>query len=421
MDRRVFLRQSATAAGAAALATAAGPRSARAGQASPNETVRVGLIGIGGMGSGHLNKLIAMNKKGEPVKVVAVCDVWQKRLDAAAQTAGGEAAGVKKFTDYRKLLEDKDIDAVLIATPHHWHAPITIAAAEAGKDIYCEKPMTWHGDLTAPIRVAEAVAKNKRVMQVGTNGLSDSIYPQAREYLATGKLGQLIHAQASDMRNGYIDVYDPKRSDADLKPGQNLDWEMWLGPAPKREFDSGRYLSFRVFWDYAEGVGMDFFPHMLTPLVYVMKLGFPKRVTASGGLYDHKDGRETPDIFTTLIEYPDGPSILLLGGVSNDSNLPMVIRGTDATLTFDTGPGAVIEPQGSRLKDRKREEIAREQEDSLDAHWMDFIRCIKSREKPRSNEVIGSQVTMALAMGVHAYREGRAYEFDEATKTAKPV
>jgi len=415
MDRRGFVKRSAAAAGAAALASATASRPAKAAP-SPNEVVRVGLIGIGGMGGGHLNKLVNMSKQGEPVKVVAVCDVWDQRLDAAANVAGQDA---KKYKDYRKLLEDKDIDAVLIATPHHWHAQITIDAANAGKDIYCEKPMTWWGDLTAPLKVAEAVARNKRVMQVGTNGLSDSIYPQAREHVRKGRLGQLIHAQASDMRNGYIDVYDPARKDANLKPGENLDWEMWLGSAPKRPFDPGRYLSFRVFWDYAEGVGMDFFPHLLTPLVYVMEVGFPKRVTASGGLYDHKDGRETPDIFTTLIEYPNGPSVTLLGGVSNDSNLPMVIRGTDATLTFDTGPGAVIDPQGARVKDRQREEIAREYDDSLDRHWQDFLQCIKTREKPRSNEVIGAQVTMALAMGIHAYREGRAIEFDEKTGQAK--
>ena len=381
-------------------------------KSSANEVINVGLIGQGGMGSGHRHKLVKMSKDGEPVRVVAVCDVWDKRLDQAAQETSG-----KPYKDYRKLLENKDVDAVLIATPDHWHAPITIAAADAGKHVYCEKPMTYWEHLSDAKRVVEAIARNKRVMQVGTNGLSDSIWEQAAARIRTGILGKLIHAQASDMRNGPIDVYDPTRKDADLKPGVNLDWTMWLGPAPKRRWEPGRYLSFRVFWDYSGGITTDFFPHLLTPLIKTMGLGFPKRVVSSGGLYNFSDGREVPDIINVVIEYPNGPSILLKGSVANDTNLPMLIGGSNATMKFE-GPGAIIEPQPGADKNFKREEIKRERPGSLEDHWRDFLGCIKSGQKPRSNEVVGYHVMTALHMAVHSYRKGRAMEFDPKKERA---
>ena len=415
MDRRGFLKQSATAAGAAALATATAQRSRAAEPKqtpSPNEIIGVGLIGQGGMGSAHRHRLIKMSKDGEPVRVVAVCDVWDNRLNQAAQETGG-----KPYKDYRKLLEDKDVDAVLIATPDHWHAPITIAAANAGKHVYCEKPMTYWKDLNDARRVVEAIARNKRVMQVGTNGISDSIWQQAAERVRTGILGKIIHVQASDMRNGPIDVYDPTRKDPDLKPRVNLDWDMWLGPAPRRAFDPGRYLSFRVFWDYSGGITTDFFPHLLTPLISVLGLRFPKRVVSSGGLYNFADGREAPDIINVNIEYENGPSILLLGSVTTDVNLPMIIRGSAGTLEFKD-PGAVIEPQRSAGKSFDRVEIKRERDGSLDEHWRDFLSCIKSGRKPRSNEELGFCVMAALHMAVHSYRQGRAMEFDPKKKTA---
>jgi len=415
MDRRRFLKQSAGVAVAAAAVPGRSPAAVRQRMPSANEIVNVGLIGQGGMGSGHRHKLVRMSKDGEPVRVVAVCDVWDKRLEAAAQESGG-----KPYKDFRKLLENKDVDAVLIATPDHWHAPITIAAAEAGKHVYCEKPMTYWKDLRDAKKVVEAIARNKRVMQVGTNGLSDSIWWQVADGVQNGRLGKLISAQASDLRNGYLDVYDPKRNDPDAKPGVNLDWKLWLGPAPKRDWEPGRYFAFRVFWDYSGGITTDFFPHLLTPLICVMGLGFPKRVVSSGGLYNLSDGREVPDIINVVIEYPNGPSVLLMGSVTNDTNLPMLIRGSKATLKFDVGPGAVLEPQGGEPgKGVERREIKRERPGSLEEHWRDFLGCIKSGKKPRSNEVVGYHVMTALHMAVHSYRDGRGREFDPKSEKVK--
>ncbi len=406
MERREFLKQTAVT-GTALLSSAPSLWAQGA-----NERVNVGVIGCGGMGGAHIGTLMHLKEQGL-VNVVAVCDVFTKRLDAAAAHTGG-----KPYRDYRKLLEDKSINAVLIATPDHWHAPITIDAADAGKDVYCEKPMTYWKDLKAPQSVVKAIARNKRVMQVGTQGMSDDIWELCAERVQAGALGKLIHAQASDCRNGPIGVYSPQSNDPAAKPGETLDWEMWLGPAPKRPYEPGRYFAFRSFWDYSGGIGTDFFPHILTPLIRTMGLTFPKRVVASGGLYYWNDGREVPDIFNLVIEYPGGPSVLLLASLATDNGLPMLVRGQQATLNFG-GPGAVIEPQRSAGNSKEREEIKRTRGASLDEHWKDFLNSIKTRQKPRSHEMLGYYMMTALHMGIHSYLNGRAMEFDATTEQAR--
>lgn len=418
MKRREFLERSVVTLGGMAWLSYTLAKEAQAQQRSPigaNERIGVGVIGCGGMGNAHISALLNLKRSGYPVEIVAVCDVWQKRLEAAAARAGA-----KPYTDYRKLLENRDVDAVTIATPDHWHAPITIAAAETGRDVYCEKPMTHWRDFNEPKRVVEAIARYRRVMQVGTQGMSGSIWEQCARYVQSGVLGQLIQAQASDMRNGYLGyVYDPKFNDPDAKPGVNLDWKMWLGPAKSRPWDPGRFFAFRCFWDYSGGIGTDFFPHILTPLVRTMGLTFPKRVTASGGLYEHKNsGMEIPDIFTATIEYPEGPSVLLVASIANDSGLPMLIKGHKATLSFE-GPGAVVRPQRAVEKEKPEITIQQERGPSLEEHFRDFLDCVRDRRKPRSHETLGYYVMVALQMAIHSYLEGRAYEFDPIKQEVK--
>ena len=406
MKRREFLAQGAALAlGAPA---AAGPGRRIRGAA---ERITVGVIGCGGMGNAHLDALIRLRAQGL-VDIAAVCDVYTHRLDAAAAKSAG-----KPHRDYRRLLEDKSIDAVTIATPDHWHARMTMDAAEAGKDVYCEKPTTYWKDLRDPQNVVKAIARNRRVMQVGTQGMSDDIWELCAERIKSGAVGRLIHAQASDCRNGPIGLYSPKSNDPNAIPGKTLDWELWLGPAPRHAYEPGRFMAFRAYWDYSGGTGTDFFPHILTPLVRTMGLGFPKRVTASGGNYYWDDGRQVPDIFTMAIEYPQGPSILLLASLATETGLPMLIRGQEATVTF-AEPGAVIDPQPSAGTGRPRSEVPRTRAASLDEHFRDFLRCVKTREKPRSHELLGCQVMTALHMGIHAYRSGRAMEYSPETQRA---
>ena len=411
VDRREFIKVSASTALGAAVASAG---VAQAQDASPR-SIRVGTIGCGGMGDAHLQTMLRLKQAGEPVEIVAVCDVYQVRLNAAADLTGGKA-----YRYYKDLLANDSIDAVSIATPDHWHAQIAIEALEAGKDVYCEKPMTYWGDLDQAKRVAKAVEDNNRVLQVGTQGTSDDIWEIAGARIQGGALGPLVHAQASDMRNGDIGVYSPLANDGQADPKTNLDWDMWLGSAPARDWNPGRFFAFRSFWDYSGGTGTDFFPHILTPMVKTMGLGFPHRVTASGGLYAWDDGREVPDIFTMMIEYPEGPSLMLVGALSTDTRLPMVIRGGNATMTFE-GPGAIITPQASAGDKAKPEELARTRSGSLDEHWKDFLNCVRTRETPRSDVVTGQHVMAALHMGIRSYRTGKTMEFDPNKEIARPV
>lgn len=378
------------------------------------ERVNIATIGCGGMGSAHLDALMRLREAGL-VNIVAVCDVYSRRLEAAAARTGA-----KPYGDYRKLLEDRSIDAVSIATPDHWHAAMTIDAADAGKDVYCEKPMTYWRDLKAPQDVVKAIARGRRVMQVGTQGLSGDVWDLCAERIRAGAVGKLIHAQASDCRNGPIGLYSPRSVDPEARPGATLDWDRWLGPAPRHAYEPGRFMAFRAFWDYSGGTATDFFPHILTPLVYAMGLGFPKRVTASGGLYYWDDGRQVPDIVNMVVEYPGGPSVLLLASLATETGLPMAIRGQEATIRFG-GSGAIIDPQAAAGTGRRREELAQTRGASLDEHFRDFLACVRSRSKPRSNEVLGYRVMAALHMGVHAYLRGRAMEFDPATERARFV
>jgi predicted dehydrogenase len=415
-SRRKFIQQSTAAAGGIALlGTRALADEAVGKPTSPNERINVGVIGCGGMGNGHISALLGLKNGGYPVEIVAVCDVYQVRLDAAAERTGGTP-----YKDYRKLLERKDIDAVSIASPDHWHSRMVVDAADAGKDVYCEKPMTHWKNLKEAQDIVAAIARNKRVMQVGTQFMSGSIWEEVHERIAAGAIGKLIHAQASDMRNGPIGVYDPKSNDGKADPTTNLDWEMWLGPAKKRPWAPGRFFAFRSFWDYSGGGGTDFFPHVLTPLIRTMGLTFPKRVTATGGQYQLKDGREIPDIFTVTIEYPDGPSVLLIAALANNSGLPMMIRGYEGTINLELG-SAVIVPQKAVVGEKASEEIKAKRGMSLEEHFKDFLDCTRTRQKPRSNELLGYYVMTALHMGIHSYMKGRAMDFDPTTEQAKFV
>jgi predicted dehydrogenase len=406
-DRREFIKLST--AGALASTTLG---AVTAQQAEP---IRVGFVGCGGMGNAHLGTLQRLKESGEAVEIAAVCDVYKLRLDDAARRTGA-----KPYANYKDVLARDDIDVVGIATPDHWHAQIAVDALKAGKDVYCEKPMTYWGKLEEPQAIVKAVADNKRVLQVGTQFMSDDIYPLVNERIKAGAIGGLVHAQAGDLRNGDIGVYSPRSNDGQAKPGENLDWDMWLGSAPKVPWDPGRYFAFRSFWDYSGGTGTDFFPHILTPLVATMGLTFPRRVTASGGLYQWDDGRQVPDIFTVLIEYAGGPSVALTASLSTDAGIPMLIRGKNATVTFE-GPGAVVRPQASAGAAAQYEEIPRTRGFSLDEHWKDLLNCVRTRQQPRSHAQLGYYVMTALHMGIRSYQEGRALIFDPDTETVKPA
>lgn len=405
-SRRDFLKRTATVAGAGSLAAGL-PRIARAQTPSANERVGVGIIGLGGMGSTHLGVLMTLKEKiRQPVDIVAVCDVLSLRLEPAA--AKCKAKAYKVWTD---LIADKAVDVVLIATPDHWHAPMALAAAEAGKDLYCEKPMSHYDHLDLAKKVVETVARNKRVMQLGTQKLSNKCWGPAKEKVAS--LGTILHVECTDCHNR--PVFEPLPKDIGVIPGKTLDWDMWLGckttRVPECSFDLRRWACFRDFWDYSGGPITDQLPHALTPWVKTLDLGFPKRVVTTGGLYFHKDGREVPDTVQMCIDYEGGPTVSLLGMLASDRNSPGIIRGQKATMVVREPNEVEIIPEGAAGGGASSVTTG-EKNLMLYDHWRNLLSCVKTRNQPISDPVMGYRVMVALSMGVKSYRSGKAMVFD---------
>ena len=295
VDRRGFLRQLGMGA---ALAPAWNARSYLAIPGA-NERLLVGVIGCGGMGNSHLRALLAMQDSAN-VRVAAVCDVFRKRLDAAAaQTAA------KAYSKYRTLLSQKELDYVLIATPEHWHHRMALDALEAGKHVYLEKPLTQ--TIRQAKEVVRRVQRSKLKLQVGVQGMSDESYEVAGRYIREGVLGKVVMAQIDYSRN-YTDDFWAYDIDPDANPRTNLDWAAWQGPAPKRPWDPRRFFQWRRYWDYSGGIATDLFIHRVTRIIKAAGLTFPDRVVASGGTWQFtRSVAQIPDTFNMLCDYPGGP------------------------------------------------------------------------------------------------------------------
>jgi predicted dehydrogenase len=284
ISRRDFLKRSGGTAATAFLA-----RRFPATALGANDRINIGSIGCGGRGTALLNDIVAKSRKPRPgrgVAAVAVSDVYDVRREKAKELSGGKA-----YKDYRRLLESKDIDAVIIATPDHWHAKMSIDAAHAGKDIYCEKPMTY--TVEEAKEVARVVGEKKRVMQIGVQSCSDDIWWQARKLIRQKAIGKLLWTQSGVSRNSIEGDWNYYRIDPNAGP-HNIDWDAFLGSAPRRPYDPDRFFRWRKYWDYSGGIATDLFYHRLGHLQIALGPEFPKRVIASGGIYVFHD-RETPD------------------------------------------------------------------------------------------------------------------------------
>jgi predicted dehydrogenase len=400
ISRRDFLRTSGRGAAGAAAALLAKRVSADA--LGANNRINLGLIGCGGRGRALFSDIVARSKKPDAgVAAVAVSDVYDVRRESARKLCGGKA-----FKDYRRLLDERDVDAVVIATPDHWHARMSIDAADAGKDIYCEKPMTY--TVAEAKKVARVIGDKKRVMQVGVQSCSEDIWWQARKLVRRKAIGKLLWTQSGVSRNSIPPRRDWNYYPIDRNAGpHNIDWSAFLGNAPKRPYDPDRFFRWRKFWDYSGGIATDLFYHRLGHLQIALGPEFPKRVVASGGIYVFHD-RETPDTFHMMIDYPSDHTVVLLGSQANRHKVPEIIRGHKATICFEP-PGLILRPE--REFEKEIEELTVEPQ-PRPGHMDNFLGCIRSREKPHCNEVIGYRVMVAMGMGVRAYREQRVMLFD---------
>jgi predicted dehydrogenase len=392
-----------------------------------NERVRLGFIGLGNRGDQVLDAFL----KHSDCQVLAICDLFQPYLDFAAKKIGTQP---KQFRDYRRLLEEKDLDAVVICTPDHWHALQTVHACEAGKDVYVEKPLS--------LRVAEgrkmvsAVRKHKRVSQVGIHRRSIPFCQELAEFIRNGGIGKVTVARAFHIQNEW-----PKGigNPPDGEPPAGLDWEAWLGPAPKVAFNKNRgFYRFRWFYDYSGGQVTNFGVHYLDLIHAALGQDAPLAVTAMGGKIAIEDNREIPDTLEAIWRYPGGTLVTFsqfnaTAPSASARSAEIEFRGTKGTLyVFGNGYEVVADklaqheiPARSPIRrdeDRQYREGAQtliepkkvngiSSGDTV-AHARNFLDCVKSRQACTCDIEIGHRSTTTTLLANIAYHSRAQLEWD---------
>jgi len=409
VSRRQFIGQAA----GAALAVGAAPQMAHAVSKSANERLGVGQIGCGGRGGAHMQIMDWLKDNGGGVEIVAVCDAYRGRLERAAKRFKAKA-----YMDHREMLADPRVDLVCIATPDHQHGYQALDALRAGKDVYCEKPVTHWRQFDLTKTLAEEAKKSGRVMQIGAQGMSDSAWRQIRKLIQDGLIGQPIHAECGYFRVGDWGERGMPIDDPNAKPGPDLDWEAFLGDSPKRPFDVSRYFRWRMYEDYAGGPSTDLFPHSLTPVVYMLGVGMPSMAVAAGGKFRYEE-REVPDTFNMLIDYPEKITVAVLGTQGNDyqatggrgapGRVP-VVRGWEGALTVQDKEIVFIPADGSKKQPQR---FPIETPEDATAHFKNFVDCARAGDVNTWSPMdLAFRVQTALQMGALALRKGRVAHFN---------
>jgi predicted dehydrogenase len=327
LTRRQLVGGAAALAGAQTIALAQR-------KVGPNDRIHIGFIGIGIQGSSHLRMFHSMSG----VQVVAAADLYDGHLKAAKELTTGEIATTR---DYREVLARPDVDAVVIATPEHWHKRITLDALAAGKHVYCEKPLTY--SIEEGPEVVAAAERSDRLVMVGSQGKTSASTAVARQIVKSGKLGKVTMIRVGQGRN------DPEGAwqypiPPDASP-ETVDWKRFLGTAPARKFDPSRFFRWRCWWDYSGGVSTDLMVHDLTTLHEIMDVTAPKSATSHGGIYRWKDGRDVPDMLSTTLEYPQGFAIEMYVTLNNGHPArTLEILGTEGSLVSER-QGFVFYPE----------------------------------------------------------------------------
>lgn len=403
--RRSFLQS----AGAALTILPAGARGA-------NDRIATAFIGVGVMGTENLRA--AINKGAQ---AVAVCDVYQPNMERAAAAARRQGQEPKEVRDFREILADKSIDAVCISTPDHWHPYMTIEACKAGKDVYVEKPACVA--VEEGQKMVQAARKYKRVVQAGTWQRSGAHFQKACELVRSGAIGKVAMARtwiyANQAQEG---IGNPP--DAPVPAG--LDWDLWLGPAPRREFNPNRfgvypkaYSYFRYFWDYAGGHLTDSGIHVLDIVHMAFDEAMPQAITALGGKFWLKDDTETPDTLQVTYEYPGS-----LGSWEHRTNntegltarlMGTTFHGSDATLYVDRSVMRVTPEKRSSVEPQEMKRVA----DPHPLHWENFLECVRTRQKPNSEIETCVRSSSACILGNLAYRAKMRLDWDDRAHTVE--
>ena len=299
-----------------------------------NDVIGIGVIGLGNISRGHLAEFTAIADS----RVTAVCDIYAPRLDAGVTQT--KAKGYRRFED---LLADKDVDAVIICTPDHWHAPMAIAAMQAGKDVDVEKPMSLTIDEAK--RMVLTAHNTQRILAVDSEHMAHGIWEPARKLIGAGLLGKLLWSQTSRSRNSREPPWNYP-IDEDASP-DNLDWEAFLGSAPRTPFSKERFFRWRRYRNYSGGIATDLFYHHVTPLVHVLGREFPVRAVSAGGhSVVPQSVMEVPDVFVIALDFPSRHTLVCSGSLQNSVELPIVVRGNEANIHFE---GSHLRPDRIRL------------------------------------------------------------------------
>lgn len=374
----------------------------------PSEKIQMGFIGVGGMGMARLKEFM-----GHPdVSVAAICDVDESHLNKAlAEAEKQQGTKPAAFGDFRRLLEMKELDAVAVVTPDHWHALPTIQAFKAGKDVFVEKPLSYSiGEGRAMVRAARA---NNRVSQMGNHIHNDlPNYRRVVELVRSGMLGKITRVACWKTTPTETDLDNPP--DGAPPPGFNYDF--WLGPAPKRAYNPNRsHLTYRYFWDYSGGIFIDFWCHITDVAYWALDLKAPTSVTAAGGRFFWQDNTETPDTLDLVYEFPGINMTWTLGpmglpGLQHMGGIGCAFQGTEATLVTNYSEHELY-VKGKKVTDFKRPEPTIP---DSPGHLREFLDAIKSRQITACDIEYGHQLTKAGLLGNMAFRLGRKLEWDDA-------
>jgi len=428
-DRRRFI-VGAAGAGIAARAFAR-PQSRVIGA---NDRINIAVIGAGGRGTEVIKTYHRVNKEDNTCQIVQACDVYRKRVEDLKRFFAGEGVEIKTTLDWREVVNNKDVDAVIVATPDHWHAAIALAALRNGKDVYLEKPMCHTLEETK--QLIDTVRQTKRVLQVGSQTTSGKQWWKAKEVIASGAIGPMVMSQGSYHRNSTEGEWNwpiDEGAGPNGKGENYIDWKTWLGPAPNRPWDPDRFFRFRKYWDYSGGVATDLFFHVAAPMnICWPEPQYPHRVTASGGIYGgpaFEEKREVPDTFHLMAEYSQGHSVILTSSMTNSHHIPGLIRGRNGTIImvehgmFEAPTDHILlRPERRRVgKDEEYKakfgldevRIPIEQQDVMTDHIRNFLSCIRTRQKPTLDVETAARAQVLITMAVQAYRQNKVLYFDE--------
>lgn len=368
-----------------------------------NERLRAGLIGAGGRG-----RLLAVEFKEVGVEVAAVCDVYEPNLEAGLKAA---STGARGYRDYRRLLEDKSLDAVIVATPDHWHAHMVIDAVEAGKDVYVEKPLAH--TIEEGFRIIEAVRRTRRVVQVGTQRRSSNLFQDAKAIMDSGAVGP-VRLVNSWWLNRIVSL-SSRRLEGEL------DWTQWLGPSPRRPLDPVRFFNWYWFWDYSGGLLVGQAAHVMDAIQWFMNSSYPVAVTcaaAPAGI----PGAEVPETCSMAVEFPENYLAVFTLGYQAMRYNPfhdqlVQFHGSKARLDLGRESYALY-PQSDAVEMRPSVELRKPGSfgGATRAHIRNFLECVRSRKDPNATVEMGQATNIVLCMAMEALRTGKRVRWNQAAR-----